>query len=190
MSSLPTTAPALRTGLLPGLSRAVMRAETAVGGLLVAAILGLMLANAASRSLGRPLVWTDELAVHLMVVLAFLGGSLAVAARAHMTIGLVPDVLRPRARAGLAAATDALVVGFLGVMAVVVWRWLDLPGLIRAGSGAALGAETFNFVWTDPTQTLGIRKIWFWLAIPLSCLTALIHALAALAEDLALWRQS
>lgn len=161
-----------------------MRAEAAGGGLLVALILCLLLANVVSRTAGQPLIWTDELAVHLMVVLAFVAGSLGIALRGHMAIGLLPDRLGPRDRARLALLADLSVLAFLLAMAVILWRWFDLPGLLRAGSGAALAEQSFNFVYTDPTNTLGLPKVWFWAILPISCATALIHCLAALQEDL------
>lgn len=171
--------------LIQRLSRGLARAEMAAGAILVAAIFLLLMANVISRAMGHPLIWTDELAVDLMVWLAFIGASLAIASRGHMAIGLLPDALSPAARARLLLATDVLVLVFLLGMGLIIWRWLDLPGLIRAGSGAALAQETFNFIYTDPTLTLGVGKIWFWLILPVTTLTALIHALAKLAEDLA-----
>ncbi|MFC3628000.1 TRAP transporter small permease [Paracoccus angustae] len=170
--------------ILQRLSRAVMRAEAALGGVLVGAILMLLLANVVSRTAGRPLIWTDELAVHLMVVLAFVGASLGIALRGHMAIGLLPDRLGPRGRAALALLADLSVLVFLLALALILWRWFDLPGLLRAGSGAALAEQSFNFVYTDPTNTLGLRKVWFWLALPLTCATALVHCLAALHRDM------
>lgn len=155
-----------------------------MGGLLVAMILCLLLANVVSRTAVHPLIWTDELAVHLMAVLAFVAASSGIALRGHMTIGLLPDRLGPRGRARLALLADLSVLVFLLVMATILWRWFDLPGLLRAGSGAALAEQSFNFVYTDPTHTLGLPKVWFWLVLPLSCATALIHCLAALQDDL------
>lgn len=161
-----------------------MRIEAAAGGILVAAILGLLLANVVSRTAGRPLIWTDELAVHLMVMLAFVGASLGIAMQGHMTIGLLPDRLGPRGRAGLALLADMSVLVFLLAIAAILWRWFDLPGLLRAGSGVELGRQSFNFVYTNPTNTLGLPKIWFWLVMPLTCATGLIHCLAALHRDI------
>ncbi|MFC3169606.1 TRAP transporter small permease [Paracoccus fontiphilus] len=169
---------------LPRLSRAVMRAEAAIGGILVAAILFLLLANVVSRMAGRPLIWTDELAVHLMVVLALVGASLVIAMKGHMAIGVLPDRFGTRGRVRLALLADLSVLAFLLVLAAILWRWFDLPGLVRAGSGAALAEQSFNFIYTDPTNTLGLRKVWFWLALPLTCATALIHCIAALHGDL------
>lgn len=175
--------------LLSRLSRRLARVEIAFGAALVLAILCLLTANAAARALAVPLVWTDELAVHLMVCLAFTGASVAVARREHMAMGLLPEALSPRARRALVLAVDLLMLGFLILMAGLVWRWLDPVGLLRAGSGAALAQETFNFVYTDPTQTLGIRKIWFWAILPVSTLTALVHSAAMVAESLSLLRR-
>ncbi|WP_169053312.1 TRAP transporter small permease [Falsirhodobacter xinxiangensis] len=165
-------------------SRALRGAETALAAALVAAIFVVLLANVVSRGLGHPLVWTDELAVHLMVWIAFLGASLGIASRSHMAIGILPERLGDRARAWLVAIVDALVLGFMAMMAVLVWNWLDLPGLIAAGSGAALAERSFNFVYLDPTLTLGVRKIWFWLILPLTCVTGTIHAAATLAQSI------
>lgn len=174
--------------LLARLSRRVAQGEMALGAILVAVIGLSLLAGSVSRTLGRPLVWTDELAVHLMVWVAFLGASLGIATRGHMAIGLLPERLTARDRARLLLLTDSLVLVFILVMAWLAWRWFDLPGLLRTGSGAALAGDTFNFVYTDPTLTLGVPKFWFWLIVPMTCATGLIHAAAALAADLAVLR--
>lgn len=171
--------------ILARISRLILRGESLLGAAIVAVILLAVLAGSVSRSLRMPLIWTDELAVHLMVWLAFLGASMGVALRNHMVMGLLPEYLGPAGQRWLARLVGLLVTAFWLAMLAVCWRWLDLPGLIRSGSGRALARETFNFVWTDPTLTLGLRKIWFWLIVPLTALTGLIHALAALAAD---WR--
>ncbi|MDH2328425.1 TRAP transporter small permease subunit [Cereibacter sp. SYSU M97828] len=166
------------------ISRGLRVIETALAAVLVAAIFAALLANVVSRGLGHPLVWTDELAVHLMVWIAFLGASLGIASRNHMAIGILPERLSDHARGRLVVLIDALVLGFTAMMAVLVWNWLDLPGLIAAGSGAALAERSFNFVYLDPTLTLGIRKIWFWLILPITCVTGMIHAAATLAQSI------
>lgn len=184
MTDIPLTLPPRRRGVLGQLSAAILRLEKAVGALLVALIFLAMIAGAASGWMRRPLAWTDEFAVHLMVCLAFIGASMAIALGQHMTVGLLPDGLSPKNRAKLAVLNDLFLLAFLLVMALVIWRWLDLPGLIRAGSGAALAQETFSFIYTDPTQTLGVRKIWFWLVMPVTTVTSICHVLAQIAADL------
>ena len=174
----------LRLSAIERMSQAISRAELSLAAALVAVIFGVLLANVASRGLGQPLVWTDELAVHLMVWIAFLGASLGIASRGHMAIGILPERLNERGRKRLVAGIDGLVLGFTLMFGLLVWNWLDPPGLIAAGSGAALAERSFNFVYLDPTLTLGIRKIWFWLILPITCVTATVHAVARLAQSL------
>lgn len=166
------------------LSRLLLRTEIFVAASLVAIIFATMVAGALARTAGRPLLWADELAVHLMVCLAFIGASMGVALRNHMAIGVLPDYLSVKGKNWLALIADGLVLVFLGVMLVLCWRWFDLPGLFAAGSGKALAAQTFNFVHVDPTQTLGLRKVWFWSIVPLSTLTAMLHTLAQIGQDI------
>lgn len=173
-----------RPGIFSRVSQGVVRAEMALGGGLVAVIFMLLLANVASRALGRPLIWTDELAVHLMVWLAFIGASVGIAHGDHMAIDLLSDRLSPKKRLWLTLGIDVLVLAFLGVISGIVWLWLDPIGLLRAGSGTALARDTYNFVYTNPTLTLGVRKIWFWLIVPLCCLTGILHCFAALLNNL------
>lgn len=166
------------------LSRLLLRIETFVAASLVAVIFATMVAGAFARTAGRPILWADELAVHLMVCLAFIGASVGVALRNHMAIGVLPDYLGDKGKQWLALGADGLVLVFLSVMLVLCWRWFDLPGLIAAGSGKAYAAQTFNFVHVDPTQTLGLRKIWFWAIVPISTLTAMIHTLAQIGQSI------
>lgn len=167
---------------MKALSARLLKLETCVAALIVAAIFLTMTAGAILRSLGQPLLWADELAVHLMVVLAFLSASICIATRSHMAIDLLPDLLGPQGKHRLAYAVLALVIGFEILMLWLCWRWLDPVGLWQAGSGAALAAKTFNFAFVDPTMTLGLRKIWFWAIIPVSSLCGLIHSTAHLLD--------
>lgn len=177
MTPLPDT-------ILARASRAVLHVEGAVGALLVLVILAAILAGSIGRGLARPLVWTDELAVHLMVWLAFIGASMGVGLGNHMVMGLLPERMGPAGQRAVALLCDGLVLVFLLGFALLVWRWLDLPGLIRAGSPQALARQSYNFVWLDPTLTLGLRKIWFWLIVPVSTMTAILHVLARIAAGL------
>ncbi|RRH78132.1 TRAP transporter small permease [Falsigemmobacter faecalis] len=169
---------------MQGLSRSLLRLEKGLAGLLTFAILVLVGFGSVARGLGYPQVWTDELAVHLMVMLAFIAASMGVALQNHMAMGLMPESLGPRGRRVLARVNQGLILAFMALMAVLVWIWLDLPGLIAAGSGEALAEASFNFAWTDPTLTLGMRKIWFWLVVPASVLAGSLHVLAQIVTPL------
>lgn len=172
------------TEVLGRLSRYVAYAEIAAGAVLVASILCLMIAGMVARGMGAPLIWSDELAVAAMVWLAFIGGSLAIATGMHMVMGLLPETLAPPKVYWVSLLNNLLVLIFLLVSALVIWNWLDLPGLLAAGSGQAYAEESFNFLYTDPTLTLGVRKIWFWMVLPISTICGVIHCLALISKDI------
>ncbi len=168
--------------LLTRISRGVARIEAPVAGLLTVAVFGVLLLNVGSRSLGRPLIWSDELAIHLMIWAALFGASLGLAHRQHIAVSLLPDMLGPRGVAWLALAVAGVLLVFFAILAVLLWNWCDLPGLYVAGSAAAHGMVNVNVIWSEPTVTLGMRKVWFWLILPIFCLTGGLHVAAALLE--------
>lgn len=169
---------------LTRLSRAVARIEATVSGLLVAGLFLVLMGNVVSRALQRPLIWSDELAVHMMIWAALTGASVGLARREHIAVTLLPDALAPLARHRLAIAVDVAMLVFFVILSVLVWRWFDLPGLLRAGSFAAHATTTWNFMWQEPTVTLGLRKAWFWMILPIFCVTGGLHVLASLSARL------
>lgn len=160
------------------ISRRIARIESALAVLLMLLIALLLLGGTIARSLGRPLIRSDEAAVLLMVWIAFIGASLGIREGSHMAIGLLPDRLGEAGRIRVRRAAMLLTGLFLVAFAVMLWRWFDLPGLIRAGGGQALARETFNYIYTEPTQTLGLPKFLFWLVMPFSTACALLHLAA------------
>ena len=167
------------------ISRALARIEAWFAGGLIALMLGVVLMNLAFRVAGRPLIWGDELAVNLMIWAALVGASLGLAHRQHISVDLISGAVGPGARWWLAVAVDLVLLGFFLTLGVLLWQWFDLPGLLAAGSAEAHGASTFNFIWSEPTVTLGLRRVWFWLILPIFCLTGFVHVAAALVDRLA-----
>ena len=167
-----------RSGLLQWLSAAFAWAEARLTGLMILAVLALLLANVVSRAFGRPLIWTDELAVYLMVVGAFAGASLGIAKRQHLAVTLLADRLGPAAQKNLLRVVDTVLLVILLIFGWTLWNWFDLPGVIAAESMSDYARDSFNFMYQEPTTTLGIRKLWFWLIMPLFCVASLIHVLA------------
>lgn len=175
---------AARSGLAR-LDHRVLQAEMVLGAALVALIFVLIPGNAVLRHFNSPLLWVDEFALQLMVWLAFLGASLGIATGQHMAIGLLAARLPSSGQYWLRLLCDILVLAFLAVMLWLVWRWFDPVGLWRSGmNGQELARRTFNYTYAEPSLTLPLRKLWFWLFVPLSLMGALIHALAALIADL------
>src|SRR5207237_417693 len=85
--------------------RSAERAARLVTAALVAALFLDLLAGVAGRYvLGRPLAWSDELAVILFVWLVFWTGAFVLSMREHVAFDVVYDLLPPRLRAVLGMA--------------------------------------------------------------------------------------
>ena len=163
-------------GALKRIGTQLARIEMALAGALVAAIFLLLLGNVVTRSLGVPMIWIDELAIYLMIGSGLLGASVAIARREHIAVTLLPDMFDGRTGLLFAIAIDAALLVFLIAFAVLLWFWFDPIGLWRAGSAEALASQSFNFLYQEPTTTLGLRKVWFWLILPVFAGAALFHA--------------
>ena len=167
--------------LLIRASRLIAGAETLAVQLLVASIALLMLTNVLFRWLFVSLYWADELAINLMVVFAFVGASLMFAERRNFSVTLLRDALGPRGRRTLGMVIDALTLIFALVVAYACWLWFDPLTLARANFDLqAFFAETFNSIYRDRTDTIGVRRVWFFLVIPIFAVTLTVHSLAGL----------
>lgn len=167
--------------MLHAASGRLVRFEAALAGLLAATVAGLILLNVATRTAGAALFWVDELAIYAMVWMAFLGASIAIARRSSVAVTLLADALAPRARAIVSSLIDLTVLAFALLLLWLTWRWYD-PATLAAldFSVDAFTGETFNFIYREPTQTVGVAKYWVWLIVPFAALTMSIHAAANL----------
>jgi TRAP-type C4-dicarboxylate transport system permease small subunit len=83
-------------------------------------------------------------------------------------------------------STFAVLLFGLG-LAVMCWLWLDPVGIAQAGFDAReYAANSFNFIYTERTQTLNWPTWVIYLIMPLFALSMSLHALAILFEDLGL----
>ena len=65
--------------------------------------------------------------------------------------------------------------------------WLDPAGMARAGFDAkTLAAKTFNFIYTERTQTLNWPVWALYLIMPIFALSMTVHGRQYLLEDLGL----
>lgn len=171
------------TGFLSFIDGLIARAETLVAGLLALAIVILLLINVATRTFGMPLFWVDELAIYAMVWMGFLGASLAIHYRQHIAVTVCIDFLPIRAHMFMLAVIDAMMLFLFVVLAVFVWQWFDPIAVLQADSLSEIGAKTFNFIYDEPTTTLGVRKFWFWLILPVFCVFVTIHSVKNLVDS-------
>ncbi len=168
---------------LARLSARIARAELLSAAALIFLLFALLLANVVSRYFGAPVIWVDELAVFLMVIAAFLSASAALDARQHIAVTILSDQLSSRGAASLRLLVDLILLGFMLALGWMVWTWFDPLTLIAAGSAEAFSASTFNFIYQEPTVTLGIRKLWFWLVMPVFATCGSLHCLALIEAD-------
>ncbi len=144
----------------------------------------LILLNVITRSLGSALFWVDELAVYCMIWSALLGAVTTVRRREAIALRLLPSLLGARWRRGLHYLADTAVLAFALVMVATCWLWFDLPLLISVGFDVdAFIRASYNFIYRDPTHTLGIGRIWPWLVMPIMALSLLLFSLANLLEN-------
>lgn len=167
-----------------GLSRLVAAWEKVAVTMLSAAIFVLILINVATRAAGRPQIWADEAAVYLMVAMCFIGASLTVRQRLDFAVTFIIDRAGPNGRRAIDACRSAAGLAYALFLLWCAWKMFDPAGLWAAGFDIArFTATTLNFVYTEPTQTIGIPRFVVYLVLPVYAAGLSVHAAANLVED-------
>lgn len=147
----------------------------------------LILLNVVTRYSGFPIYWVDEAAVYTVVWLTFIGASITTRLRLDFAVTMVSDMLGGKSAKRMKIAATACVVLFGLAMVAMCWMWMDPVGIIRHGFDAKdYAAESFNFLYTEHTQTLEWPMWVLQLIMPIFSLGFTIHATANLLEDMAL----
>ncbi|WP_170776239.1 TRAP transporter small permease [Ruegeria conchae] len=163
--------------MLYRLSAAWARVELWCAAGLAVCVTLLILLNVVTRTAGNALFWVDELAIYAMVWMTFLGASAALHHRNSVSITLVVDLVPPRIRAIIGKVVDLVVFVFAAAMLYFCWRWFLPLDIARAGfDTVAFQGNTFNFIYAEPTLTLGLPKYLFWLVMWLFALGATLHS--------------
>jgi TRAP-type C4-dicarboxylate transport system permease small subunit len=173
--------------VLLDVSDVILRCERHLLTGLMGGLVALILLNVATRYGGVPLYWVDEASVYVVVWLTFIGASAMTRLRMDFAVTLLTDHIGERAaRVAKACASLGVVVLGLALLAMC-WVWMDPVGIARHGFDAKdFAAESFNFLYTERTQTLEWPVWAIQLILPLFALTLSVHALANLVEDLGL----
>jgi TRAP-type C4-dicarboxylate transport system permease small subunit len=168
---------------LSRVSNAVVAAEKRLVSMLAAVLVLLILLNIVTRAAGAAIFWVDELAIYTMIWMALIGASVMLRLRMGVAVTLITDLLPRPLRRALTRLVDAVLLFFAVVLLVLCWQWYDPVALMRAGFDPDVFAQnTFKFIYTEPTNTIGISKFWVWLAVPLMAAAMTLHALANLLE--------
>ncbi|MBV6656848.1 MAG: TRAP transporter small permease [Devosiaceae bacterium] len=166
---------------LASVSRTLAKVEIHTAAALAAAVTALVLLNVVTGTAGVAIFWVDEAAIYAMIWMAFIATSAAFANRSAIAVTLVFELVPERVGRIFRTIIDVFVLIFAASMGVMTWLWFDPAGLIAAGFDVgAFQMATFNFIYAEPTSTLGISKVWIWAIVPIFVVTTSIHALANL----------
>lgn len=181
----PASIPAAPVRVVLAVSAGLLRVERLAVQGIMALLAVLILVNVFTRYSGAPIYWIDESAVYSVVWLTFVGASAMTRMRLDFAVTMLADALPARHRRAMKIAAGACVVALGAALIVFCWLWFDPAGIVAAGFDAReYAAESFNFIYTERTQTLDWPSWILYLAIPLFAVSATIHATANLLEDL------
>jgi TRAP-type C4-dicarboxylate transport system permease small subunit len=151
----------------------------------------LILINVTTRYAGLPIYWIDESAVYTTVWLAFIGASAMTRLRLDFAVTMLTERLSARGQQIARILSTLAVVGFGLGLATMCWLWMDPIGILSAGFDAkAYAGETFNFLYTERTQTLNWPSWIVYLVLPIFAVSMTLHGLANILEDLGLVSRS
>ena len=171
--------------MLTRLSDRLARLEKVLLIVLVAILVGLILFNVVTRAADVAVYWVDELAIYTMIWLVFIGASHTVRLRRHVQVTLVLMALPARTRRSVECGIDLLVWAFCLFCVWLAWIWYDPLSLAGAGFDRdVFSSGTFNYIYHEPTLTIGISKFWVWLVMPWFALTASVHSGANVADGI------
>lgn len=154
-------------------------------------ITGLILLNVITRYSGVSLYWVDESAIYSVVFLCFIGGSAMTRLRLDFAVTMLTERLSPQAQKWLKVSATATVLAFSLILLWFCVLWLDPVGIAQAGFDARVfAAQTFNFIYTERTQTLNWPVWILYSVIPLFAMSMVVHSSANLVEDLGLIERS
>jgi TRAP-type C4-dicarboxylate transport system permease small subunit len=126
---------------------------------LLAAMVVIVFANVVMRYvIGTSVIWSEEVARHLMIWLTFVGSGLALRTGAQIGIDTLQDALPPAAARWLRIA---LAVGMLVLFVLLAWYGIDYALRTRFQISAALG----------------ISMIYVYIGMPVGCALMAIHLL-------------
>ena len=187
MHTLVVPRPAAPLRLVMWLSAKLLAAERfAVAGFMFL-LTGLILLNVVTRYAGVSLYWVDESAIYSVVFLTFMGASAMTRLRLDFAVTLLTERFSARGVRIAKAVATAIVLLFGLTLLWLCVLWLDPVGMAGAGFDAReLAARTFNFIYTERTQTLGWPVWALYMIMPLFALSMTIHSAANLLEDLEL----
>lgn len=166
-------------------SQSLAAFEVRCAALCMGLIFLLLLLNVITRLANHSLYWIDEAAVSIMVWMALLAASASIHYKSSIAITLLHDKLSPALQKYLNTLVDLCLVAFFATFLYLLNVTFEpfTLWLTHHGDTTAFAATQFNFIYEEPTMTLGIKKIWMWLILPWFAGAGLFHSLTNLGQD-------
>jgi len=162
------------------------RIEMFTAAVLAAVVSVLILYNVVTRAMRQAVFWVDEAAIYAMVAMAFFAASASIAQRQAISITLIVDMVSPRLQRVMWLFVDLVTLGAGAMLLWACWIWFDPLTLIATDFDLReFRRATFNFIYAEPTSTLGMPKFWFWLVMPVFALGFTLHAVSNLLKTIA-----
>ncbi len=147
-------------------SRGLARVEQFLCSLLIAAFGAVLIVNVVARYvLSSPLYFANELAVYILIWMAFLAISIAIHHDQHVRLTMLVGLLPAPAQRLCYWLTELVCLAILAVMLWYSIGWLRSPS-----------------VAFDIAITLDWPKWHFYLIVPIFCATSLFHLIARLPD--------
>ncbi|BCL73727.1 C4-dicarboxylate ABC transporter permease (plasmid) [Vibrio nigripulchritudo] len=155
----------------------LVKVESVFVSTIVASIVGLITLNVATRALGVALYWVDELVIYLMIWMVLFSMPLLIHLRQHIFVNILTSVFTDNMNSYLMCFVDLIVLVVSLLLLYWSYNWFSIDELYAYGFDTEeFSKVTFNFIYDEPTNTLEIKKVFFWSAIPLSVLLCVIHS--------------
>jgi TRAP-type C4-dicarboxylate transport system permease small subunit len=133
-----------------------------LAGLMLLACACLIFYEVVLRKMGQPSVWSEEVAIYLLIWATYLGLAYAESTESHIRMSLVSDHAGPRVRVGLEIVSTLVTVAFLLV-------------LIYYGFRQALHSYELNRL---SVSLLRIPMVYLQAALPVGGILILVQCLA------------
>ena len=91
-----------------------------------------------ARYLGHPTIWALEITTYLLIAIGVTGAGEALRHRAHFSVDILPDLLRPRSRRILETALTVTTILFAVYFALGVWELLETTQMLGMRSPTVL----------------------------------------------------
>lgn len=169
------------TKLLHLASAKVYKLERFMLILLASLVSLLVLLNVVTRSLNYAIYWFDELAIYAMIWLVMIGASVTTKRRMGIRVTLLEEMVGESMWNAMLLIVDIIILLFGLLLIWLAWMWYDPFTFMAFGFDRdTFSAGTFNYIYDEPTLTIGVPKFLVWLVMPFTAITMSIHAAANL----------